>query len=192
MFLGGSIIAPLRLQFSPFIIASSGRPYNIITGSDNNLDGIRNDRPGLASGPGPGIIATPYGFLDPNPKPGEPLIPRNAGDGRNMFMLNLRMSRTWGFGTTKFAGVVGGARTHSGHGGGGHFHGDGPLLTEHRYNLTLSISARNLLNRVNYNTPVGVLTSPYFLQSTGIAGGFGAEQTPTNNRRIELQLRFQF
>ena len=190
MFLGGSIVAPFRLQFSPFVIASSGRPYNIVTGFDNNLDGIRNDRPGLASGPGTGIIATPYGFLDPNPKPGEQLVPRNAGDGASMFMLNLRMSRTWGFGTSKFSGVVGGARAHGG--GGGHFHGGGPLLTEHRYNLTLSVSARNLLNRVNYNTPVGVLTSPYFLESTGIAGGYGAEQTPTNNRRIELQLRFQF
>ena len=195
MFLGGSIVAPLRLQFSPFIIASSGRPYNITTGYDNNLDGIRNDRPGLASQSGPGIIASPFGFLDPNPKPGEPLISRNAGDGPNMFMLNLRLSRTWGFGTTKYAGVVGGARAHTGGGGrmgGGGRGGDAPLLTEHRYNLTLSISARNLLNRVNYNTPVGVLTSPYFLQATGIAGGFGAEQTPTNNRRIELQLRFQF
>ena len=34
--------------------------------------------------------------------------------------------------------------------------------------------------------------SPIFLQSTAIAGGFRAEQTPTDNRRIDLQLRFQF
>ena len=114
MFLGGSIVAPFRLQFSPFVIASSGRPYNIVTGFDNNLDGIRNDRPGLVRGPGTGIIATPYGFLDPNPKPGEQLVPRNAGDGPTMFMVNLTLTRTWGFGTTKFAGVVGGARAHGG------------------------------------------------------------------------------
>jgi len=31
-----------------------------------------------------------------------------------------------------------------------------------------------------------------FLQSTAIADGFAAEQTPTNNRRIDIQLRFQF
>jgi hypothetical protein len=36
------------------------------------------------------------------------------------------------------------------------------------------------------------MTSSYFLQSTGISGGFAAEQTPTDNRRIDLQLRFQF
>jgi hypothetical protein len=42
------------------------------------------------------------------------------------------------------------------------------------------------------NTPNGALTSPYFLQSTGIAGGFGPEQTASNQRRIDLQLRFAF
>jgi hypothetical protein len=58
--------------------------------------------------------------------------------------------------------------------------------------LTLSISARNLINHVNDAAPVGVMGSPFFLQSTAIAGGFAAEQTPTNNRRIDIQLRFQF
>jgi hypothetical protein len=42
------------------------------------------------------------------------------------------------------------------------------------------------------NSPVGVMTSPYFLQSTGIQGGFGAEGTSSNQRRIDLQLRFAF
>jgi hypothetical protein len=45
---------------------------------------------------------------------------------------------------------------------------------------------------VNDGPPVGIMTSPSFLQSTGITGGFGAEQTPTNNRRLDIQLRFQF
>ncbi len=194
MFLGGSVRAPFRIQLSPFILASSGRPYDITTGFDNNLDGVKNDRPGLANGPGAGIIATPYGFLNPNPTAGEPLITRNIGNGPNMFTINMRLSRTWGFGTTKYAGVVGGARAGQGRGGrfGGGPRGGGDSLTEHRYNMTLSISARNLFNHVNDNSPVGVLASPFFLQSTGIAGGFGAESTPTNNRRLEFQLRFQF
>jgi hypothetical protein len=58
--------------------------------------------------------------------------------------------------------------------------------------LTLSISARNMFNHVNYAPPVGIMGSPFFLQSTAISGGFAAEQTPTDNRRIDLQLRFQF
>jgi hypothetical protein len=48
------------------------------------------------------------------------------------------------------------------------------------------------LNHVNYTAPVGVMGSPFFLQSTSISGGFGAEATPTDNRRIDFQLRFQF
>jgi hypothetical protein len=116
------------------------------------------------------------------------------------------MSRTWGFGTTKFRGVVGGAsarglggggeRGGGGGGGGGRGFGGGfgggDSLTEHRYNLTLSVSARNLFNHVNYGTPIGIITSPSAFQPIGITGGFGAEQTPTNNRRLDLQLRFQF
>jgi hypothetical protein len=197
MFLAGTVTAPLRIMLSPFITASSGVPFNITTGADYLDDGVLNARPAFASGPGAGIVATPYGYLNPNPLPGEPLIPRNLGTGPAQFTVNLRLSRTWGFGTTKFAGASGGAHANTGGGrGGGLFGGGrGPFgsgLTEHRYNLTLSISARNLLNRVNYAPPVGVMGSPFFLQSTAINGGYQAEQTPTDNRRIDFQLRFQF
>jgi hypothetical protein len=64
--------------------------------------------------------------------------------------------------------------------------------TEHRYNLTVSVNARNILNHENLSPPVGQLTSPYFLESTGITGGFGAEATASNQRRMDLQLRFAF
>lgn len=194
-FIGGSIRGPLKLQFSPFIIARTGAPFTITTGTDNNGDTIINDRPGFASGPGIGIISTPYGFLDFNPKPGQPILPRDFGNGPGQVSVNLRVSRTWGFGTTKFKGSVGGATARQG--GGGHFGGmgrggDSGSMTEHRYNLTFSVGARNLLNNVNYATPAGAMSSLFFLQSTAITGGFGAEQTPTNNRRLDLQLRFQF
>jgi uncharacterized membrane protein YgcG len=204
MFLFGTISAPLKITLSPFMVASSGAPFNIMTGGFYLDDGILNARPAYASGPGAGIVATPYGYLNPNPVAGEPLIPRNLGVGPGQVSLNLRLSRTWGFGTTKFAGSSGGARANGGGGrggpGGGPFGGGGggrggPFgggSTEHRYNLTLSVSARNLLNHVNYLPPVGVMGSPFFLQSTGISGGFAAEQTPTDNRRIDVQLRFQF
>jgi hypothetical protein len=36
------------------------------------------------------------------------------------------------------------------------------------------------------------MTSPYFLESTGISGGFGAEATASNQRRIDMGLRFAF
>ena len=60
-----------------------------------------------------------------------------------------------------------------------------------RYSLTLSLSARNLLNHVNPGTPSGVLSSPNFLRSTQLAGGFGPGGQ-TSNRQIELSLRFGF
>jgi hypothetical protein len=52
--------------------------------------------------------------------------------------------------------------------------------------------ARNVLNHANLNAPIGVLTSPLFLQSTGIYGGFGPEPVSSNQRRIDVQLRFSF
>jgi uncharacterized membrane protein YgcG len=206
MFLGGTIMAPWKVQLAPFITATSGLPFDITTGGDYLGDGVLNARPAIASGPGPGIVATPYGYLNPNPLPGEPLLPRNYGTGPAQFNFNLRLSRTWGFGTTRFSGPSGGARANTGGGrgggGGGRGGGFGGLgggqrggggaTTEHRYNLTLSISARNIINHANDAAPVGVMGSPFFLQSTAIAGGFAAEQTPTNNRRIDIQLRFQF
>jgi len=138
------------------------------------------------------------------------LIERNAGDGPGFVELNLRVSRTWGFGTTKFQGPSGGATSRQGGGppgggggrgsggpmGGGGFGGGRPprldSSTEHRYNLTLSVMARNVMNHANLNTPNGALTSLYFLQSTGITGGFGPEATASNQRRIDIQLRFSF
>jgi len=64
--------------------------------------------------------------------------------------------------------------------------------TAHRYNFTLPIIARNVLNHENLSTPIGVMTSPYFLESTGITGGFGPESVSSSQRRIDLQLRFSF
>jgi hypothetical protein len=61
-----------------------------------------------------------------------------------------------------------------------------------RYQLTLSVNARNLLNHTNYGPVNGLLASPTFGTSTTLAGGFGAEGFPLNNRRLDFQLRFSF
>jgi hypothetical protein len=218
LFVGGSFAAPWKVRVSPFFVAHSGIPFNITTGTDLYLAGqvASTARPGIASAAGAGIIATPYGLLDPIPAAGQSLIERNAGNGPGFLELNLRVSRTWGFGPTKFQGPSGGATSRQGGGppgggggggrgpggpggpgGGGGFGGGGrpPGLessTEHRFNLTLSVMARNIMNHENLNTPNGALTSLYFLQSTGITGGFGPEATASNQRRIDIQLRFSF
>ncbi|MBV9403910.1 MAG: TonB-dependent receptor, partial [Acidobacteriaceae bacterium] len=209
-FLGGSISGPWGLRFSPFLIAHSGIPFNVTTGTDLYLTGAVNPtaRPAVTSD-----AATIYGVPvagEYNPQPLVPapgtsdMIERNAGIGPNYFGLNLRVSKTWGFGTTKFKGPSGGARAGGGGGprggGGGGFggFGGGPRgafggeSTEHRYNVTLSVNARNILNHTNYNSPVGVITSPGFLYPNNITGGYTAENTSSENRRIDLQLRFTF
>lgn len=193
LFLGGSMTAKWGLRFSPFIVAHTGIPFNITSGTDVYDTGsiAPTARPSIASGPGGSAQPTPFGYLNPIPLPGEPIIERNAISGPGFIGINMRVSRTFGFGTTKFSGPSGGASAggHGGHGGG---RGGFDSMTEHRYNLTLSVSARNILNHENLNTPNGSLTSPYFLQSTDITGGYGAESTTSNQRRLELQLRFAF
>jgi hypothetical protein len=154
---------------------------------------------------GPGVVMTPYGLLSTSPELGETIIPRNDGNGPGQVSLNLRLGKTWGFGTTKFSGAAGGSRASQGGGpgggggrggGGGGPRGMGGIFgdatTEHRYNLTFSVNARNILNHVNLGQPIGTVLSPRFDQSTGITGGFGAEQQSAENRRIDLQVRFQF
>jgi uncharacterized membrane protein YgcG len=202
-FLGGSIMAKWGLRFSPFIVAHTGVPYNITTGTDLYLDNAEMSRPSLISTPPPGISSQAYlTYLNPLPAPGTPVIARNSFTGPGFLGVNLRVSKTFGFGTTKFSGPSGGSRGGGGggggrRGGGGFGGGGGPRgfgseSSEHRYNLTVSVNARNILNHENVSSPIGSMTSPYFGESTGIQGGYGAESTSSNQRRIDLQLRFAF
>lgn len=209
LFLGGSFAGPWGLRLSPFFVAHSGIPYNITTGTDLFLQGLTNPtaRPSIVDYQTE--YNTPFGYLNPVPlvvPPGTSnLIPRNYATGPGYIGLNLRLSKTWGFGTTKFQGPSGGARSsqggpryggggggHGGGGGGGGFFGGPGEGSEHRYNLVLSVNVRNILNHENLNTPNGALTSPYFMESTGITGGYGAEATASNQRRMDIQLRFTF
>ncbi len=199
LFFGGSLLARWGLRFSPFLVAHTGIPYNITTGTDLFLQGqgTPTARPQVVDYITP--YNSPFGYLNPTPLVAAPgtsnLIERNAETGPGFIGLNLRVSKTWGFGTTKFSGPSGGARAGGGGGRGGRgggFGGGPGESTEHRYNLTLGINARNILNHENLNTPNGALTSPYFLQSTGITGGYGAESTASNQRRLDMQIRFTF
>ncbi|HVX65461.1 MAG TPA: carboxypeptidase regulatory-like domain-containing protein, partial [Bryobacteraceae bacterium] len=161
VFTGGSVTAPWKLMFSPFIAASSGQPFNIVTGTDLNGDGIFNDRPSFCTS-GPNCIATAWGNLDKSPTAGEQIIPRNYGRGPGQFSFNLRLARTFGFGKkTESAsgmggpggpggfmaggGPRGGGRRGGPGGPGGMFGGES---SGRRYSLTLGIMARNLFNVV--------------------------------------------
>ncbi len=206
MFIGGSINSHWNIRLSPFIMIQSGAPYNITIGRDLFGTTMFNARPGIATDLSlPDLVASPYGMLDPNPAPGEAILGRNAGRGPGQVTINARLSKTFGFGPETGGAPGAGATPGGPGGGGGHGHGGGPggpgggmrgmfsdVPTNHRYNLTISISARNLLNHLNPGPVTGNITSPLFGESNQIAGGFGAFAETANNRRMELQMRLTF
>ena len=226
-FLIGGMLRPkfYGLTLSPFIMASTGAPFNITTGRDANGDTIFNDRPSLATDlTAPNVVVTRFGAFNLTPGPNDTIIPRNYGQGPAQFNVNLRLARTWSFGA-KAGGAAagpqegggprmgmggppmgggpggpggggGGGRMGGGPGGGRGFGGGGMFGADgdKRFNLTLSISARNLLNHTNLGTPIGSLSSPLFGQSNSLGGmmGPGGMAGAAGNRRIELQLRLSF
>ena len=215
LYLNGSFQTKWGIRLSPFIIAHSGSPFNIYTSRDLYGDTLLNvARPAFAADPSAaGVVRTRFGNFDPIPKPGETIIPRNYGGGPGLFTVNLRMSRTFGFGGERNSvasppsGGGGGDHGHDGGGrggfggggmrmggGGGHGHGGGggDGTTSKRYNIVLSAQARNLLNTNNSGQLIGDITSQLFGTSNRLAGGFGPESSPANNRRIEFSLRFMF
>jgi hypothetical protein len=208
--LGTNIPLPFKVSLSPFIMANSGTPYNIVIGQDLNGDSFATERPELM----PSVSASQctgtnlkyeagYGCFNLNPPAGAATIERNFGRGPATFFLNMRLSRSWAFGERGESGPaqqcpppgMGGAR---GGPGGGPPGGGGPppglfgAASGKKYNLTLSLQARNILNHPNYAAPNGNLSSPYFGESTSLAGfgPFGA--STTYDRKIDIQLRFAF
>ncbi len=212
LFLGGSFSLPKGFRLSPFMMTSSGAPFNIPLGQDLNGDSIFNDRPAFAAAgaTGANIVVTKWGAFDTNPKAGEKIIPINYGTGPGQFEMNLRLSKTFTFGkkresTSSASGMQGpppgggrggpppgggglGPRGLSGGGGGpgGPF---GSSSANTRYSLTFSVGARNVFNVVNLGTPIGQLSSPLFGTSNSLAGGFGPGG---GNRHIDFQVAFSF
>jgi len=208
IFFGGTFGAPYGFRLSPFLIASSGIPFNITTGQDIYGDAQFNARPAFATcsaGAPPNVVPTKFGCFNTLPTSGQALIPINDATGPGRFTLNLRLSKTFGFGQKKETGANGGpgggtfgrgggaagggARMGGGGGdrGGGMFGGS---PSNYRYNLTFSVNARNLFNNVNFGTPIGNLSSPLFGESNSLAGQ--PYSSSTANRRIDLQAQFTF
>ena len=176
VFFGGRVPLPWGFDFSPFLVAHSGAPFSITLGQDLFGTGINNGRPALAgpSTPAADVKQTPYGAFDLHPGPGDSLIPRNTLWGPAAFALNLRVGKTFQFGGVKSGAAVGSRHDKE----------------DQRYQLNLSVQARNLFNNVNLGTPVGNLNSPLFGRSITLAGG--PFSSGAANRRVELQARFGF
>jgi len=137
LFIGGSATLPYGFRLNPFLTASSGAPFNITTGLDNNGDGQINDRPAGVSR-NSDLPASLYSLIpnrciaDCQPG-GSPVLLRDhlaanfpngvTAIGPGSVSFNLSVSRTFSFGhrdnSTAQNGAAGGPQA-----GGGP---DGPL-----------------------------------------------------------------
>lgn len=218
----GTVAAPWGFRASPFIVFNSGAPYNISIGQDLNGDSIVNDRPGFANSAAPAVnwtasqpcpigtqnCITPLGSF--NLAPGVAPIPLYVATAPNNFTVNMRLSKTFGFGPERGrsggqgGGPHGGGDMHGGPGGRGGLGpgglggggmrgmGFGGSATNRRYNLTLSVNARNLLNNVNFAPPVSSLGSPQLGNFYSITSGGGFFGGSAANRRLDFQAQFSF
>ena len=215
VFMGGTLGLPRGFRLSPFMIYNSGAPYTVTVGQDLNGDLQFNDRPAYGTYPAgkcpfPTPAACNYTFSTTQPYVP---IPINSLTGPSHFTLNLRLAKTFGFGPETGAKNAnqqqgggpggggpppggGGGRGGGGGGGGVGFGGRGGgfggmgAASNHRYNLTFSVNARNVLNNVNPAAPIGVLSSRNFGRSIALAGG--PFSSASANRKIELQAMFSF
>ena len=197
---GGSVALRWSLRLSPYLVAQSGAPFDITSGNDLYGTTLFNSRPGFANNPTKqGLVATSYGLLDPQPDTTETLVPRNQGRAPALISVNLRIGKAFGFGPLKENAAKPAP-------GGSVPAPLGPVTNQglrgllgspsagRRYNLSVSMSIRNLLNHTNPGPIVGDITSPLFGRSNQIAGapnGEGFFET-ANNRRLEMQIRLTF
>jgi hypothetical protein len=163
MVFGGSFNLPGETRFSPLIQISSGRPFNITTGRDNNGDTLFADRPSFASPADTDALITRFGLFNPNPRPGDQIIPRNLARGPGQTQLDMNFTKTVAFGRTEKR--------------------DQKAKNENqRFTLTLGANVSNLLNKTNLSGFSGVLSSSRFDTPSRALGA----------RRVVLTLKFSF
>lgn len=195
MYGGSSYRAPHGFSVNTFMLASSGQPFNITTGQDTNGDTLFTERPAFATDLNkPGVVVTPLGAFDPNPEPGQRIIPRNIGRGPGFVIVTLNLAKVFKFGPAieaKSPPPAGTPRTTE----AGAAQTPPPKPPVQRpYSLTFSIGINNLFNRNNQGLPVGNMSSPYFLQSASGSNNFffGPGGGTGGNRTVTLRTRFSF
>lgn len=169
------------LNLNTLIVWRSGVPFNIITGRDTNGDTIFAERPAFATDLSkPGVVVTRFGAFDPNPEPGQAIIPRNFAKGPSFMGVNLGISKTISLGSSPKPAAA--ARS-----------GATPAARaeDKPYKLTFAIRSYNLFNRNNLGSPVGNLSSPIFGHSNSTSAESGTNNA-TSNRRIWLHVSFSF
>jgi hypothetical protein len=191
------ILPKLKVNLNPFIVFSTGRPFNIVTGRDTNGDGLFTERPAFATAQteAKNLRQPRFGDFDLAPAPGEALIPRNYGMGPSFFSVNLGISRSFAFGNVPAPAAAANPPAAAAPApSGANRPASGPA-PEKRYTVTFSVNIQNLLNNTNLSQPIGNLSSPQFGESISTAGSFGfgpSGSAAAGNRRIQIQVRFGF
>jgi Carboxypeptidase regulatory-like domain len=118
--IGGTVPLPFHITASPLIFANSGSPYNITTGIADPNTLQYNGRPSFSNNGAfsctnaksfnAGTTANPIAYTSQ--------IPVNYCTGPANVSINLRLSRTWGFGPKTEASLAAAARA-AAQGGGG-------------------------------------------------------------------------
>ena len=185
VFVGGSFTFKYGIEMSLYQVYTSGRPFNITSGT--NLYGTsataQNSRPSFTSLPlgTPDVYATPWGNLyNGLAAPGESAIPINLGTGPSQFNTNFSVGETFHFGPPPEMPANAADSTSSSSSASAQAGRTG------RYSLQFSVYSRNVFNRVNYGQPVGVISSPKFLQPVSLNFDGPA------NRQIFLYMGFNF
>jgi hypothetical protein len=170
--MGENANLPYGIETSGYLRAMSGAPFNIVVGEDLNGDTQFNDRPGFATDlTRPSVVTTRWGSFDTSPIAGQTIIPRNYGQGPGLFVVNLAVGKSLGFGP-QLAAAAAPAK--------------GPL--PRKYTAQFWVQSQNVLNHSNLTPPVGTLNSSLFGQSTGVTG---ASQLSAD-RVVDLQLSLRF
>ncbi len=186
MMLFGDFMLPWAVSVSPMVVANSGTPFNITTGSDLTGNNQFDGRPTYAASCSEsGAIQTQWGCFDAepygteNPESGTPIEPYAAnekiapfglGTGPVNVSINMRLAKVIGIGPEIESSGAG----PGGHGGGGYHGGPrglsgglsgnqgsmGPMnaAVARKYSLTFSAWCTNLLNHENLGTPNGAIS----------------------------------
>ena len=130
-----NVVLPRAVNLSLQFDSASGLPYNVITGFDNNGDGVFNDRPVFSTDPSATLYPTRFGTLSPDTAGTS--IDRNAGTLPWNIHLDANLSRSFAL---------------------PHRTGKEPQT------LAVNLRSTNLLNHTNVTAVGGVLGSPLFAQ----------------------------
>jgi hypothetical protein len=176
LYVGGSYQLPLGVSAGATLVAGSGAPFDVTTGTDRNGDTIYNDRPAFATDlTRSSVVRTAYGNFDTQPIAGQTIIPRNYATGPGYAVLFGSLSKEIGVGPRKMMPATANKAA---------ARGDFPFA------LRFGVESQNVLNHVNRGLPIGVLNSPFFGRSISLASIYTDNQAA--NRVVTLSTAFSF